>query len=104
MARELRRVLRPGGRLVFVEHVAAPRGTWKYSLQRMVTPFSVRFDHGCHWTSEPVPALEAVGFETVELREREVASGLGPSVPSILYEGRSPASADPGSATVTTGG
>jgi SAM-dependent methyltransferase len=89
-AAEFRRVLRPSGRLLFVEHVAAPRGTWKYALQRAVTPFSVRFDHGCHWTSDPVPVLEAAGFETVDLRRREVASGLGPSVPSILYEGRRP--------------
>ena len=89
-AAEFRRVLRPGGRLLFVEHVAAPRGTWKYALQRAITPFSVRFDHGCHWTSDPVPLLEAAGFETVDLRKREVASGLGPSVPSILYEGRAP--------------
>ena len=87
-AAEFRRVLRPDGRLVFVEHVAAPRGTWKYALQRAVTPLSVRFDHGCHWTSDPVPVLEAAGFETVDLRELEVTSGLGPSVPSILYEGR----------------
>ena len=87
-AAEFRRVLRPGGRLLFVEHVAAPRGTWRYGLQRAVTPLSRRFDHGCRWTSDPTPTLEAVGFETVKLDRHELANGsLLPSTPVVLYEG-----------------
>jgi len=30
---EIRRVLRPGGRFLFVEHVAAPQGTWLRRVQ-----------------------------------------------------------------------
>ena len=37
---EVRRVLRPGGRFVFVEHVAAPHGTVLRRLQRSVLPAS----------------------------------------------------------------
>jgi len=33
---EVRRVLRPGGRFVCVEHVAAPQGSSIYGLQRMI--------------------------------------------------------------------
>jgi ubiquinone/menaquinone biosynthesis C-methylase UbiE len=92
-AAEFRRVLRPGGRLIFVEHVAAPRGTWRYALQRAVTPVSRRFDHGCRWTSDPIPALDAAGFESVTLDRHELANGaMLPPTPVVLYEGvlRSP--------------
>jgi ubiquinone/menaquinone biosynthesis C-methylase UbiE len=92
-AREFRRVLRPGGRLLLVEHVAAPRGTWRYALQRAVTPISRRFDHGCRWTSDPIPALETAGFDTVKLNRYEVGNGsILPTTPMVTYEGvlRSP--------------
>ena len=36
--REVRRVLRPGGRFVFVEHVAAPHGTGLHVAQRALQP------------------------------------------------------------------
>jgi ubiquinone/menaquinone biosynthesis C-methylase UbiE len=95
-AREFRRVLRPDGRLLLVEHVAAPAGTWKRGLQRMVTPISRRFDHGCRWISDPLPALAAAGFKPKRLELFDVASGVGPTTPMIIYDGR-PFVGDPGS-------
>ena len=35
---EVLRVLKPGGRFVFIEHVAAPRGTRLRRIQNLVTP------------------------------------------------------------------
>ena len=37
---EVCRVLRPGGRFVFFEHVAAPRGSWRRARQRWSRPLS----------------------------------------------------------------
>jgi len=36
---EVLRVLRPGGRLLFIEHVAAPQGSWLRRMQNLLTPF-----------------------------------------------------------------
>ena len=44
---EIYRVLRPEGQLVLLEHGAARPRTWLRQGQRLVAPFSRRFDRGC---------------------------------------------------------
>lgn len=66
---EVRRVLRRGGTLVFLEHVAAdipPRLRW----QRRVEPLWSRLAGNCHLTRETDRALVAAGF-TIESLTRE---------------------------------
>ena len=65
--REARRVLRPGGRLVLLEHVRSPRGAVRIA-QRILDPLSVRFE-GDHLLRDPLDYLEAEGFE-IERAER----------------------------------
>ena len=62
---EVRRVLRPGGTFAFVEHVAAPAGTWSRRLQRCAAPFTRLFDHGCDPARETWRAIESAGFAEV---------------------------------------
>lgn len=65
---ELRRVLRPGGILVYLEHIAAPRGTLLRRAQGLVRPaWRWAFDN-CHPDRETVEAIEDAGFERVELQ------------------------------------
>lgn len=45
---EVARVLRPGGRFVFLEHVAAPEGTWGRRVQRAARPLWRVVMGGCH--------------------------------------------------------
>ncbi len=59
--REARRVLRPGGRLVLLEHVRSPARRVR-AVQRMIEPFSVRFE-GDHLLRDPLDYLEIEGFE-----------------------------------------
>ena len=42
--REIRRILKPGGKYYFVEHVAAPSGTPLRTAQDLLSPLQVRFN------------------------------------------------------------
>jgi SAM-dependent methyltransferase len=62
---EVLRVLKPGGKLLFIEHVAAPRGTWLRRIQNVLTPLWKRLGDGCHPNRETSAELERAGFESV---------------------------------------
>jgi SAM-dependent methyltransferase len=62
---EMRRVLRPGGKALFLEHGAAPdAGTAKW--QRRIEPIWKHIGGGCHLTRPIIGAYEASGFKIVE--------------------------------------
>ena len=63
---EVLRVLRPGGRFIFLEHVAAPEGTRLRSVQRFIRPLWQRLADGCHPDRETGPAIERAGFSRVQ--------------------------------------
>ena len=59
---EVRRVLRPGGRFLFLEHGLAPDAAvarW----QRRLDPLQQRLAGGCHLARETVPLVQGAGFE-----------------------------------------
>jgi ubiquinone/menaquinone biosynthesis C-methylase UbiE len=75
---ELARVLRPGGRLIFIEHVRAPEpGLAKW--QDRLHPLWVRFGHGCHCNR---PTLDAI--EASPLRVESHRRGRIPKAPPIV--------------------
>ncbi len=65
--REVRRILRPGGRYIFLEHVAAPAGTGLRRLQGWIRPFSRVLADGCCPDRETWRALEGAGFVSLSL-------------------------------------
>ena len=73
---EARRVLRPGGRFVFVEHVAAPRGTALRLAQRVVRAPWGWFGDGCRPDRETGRRIREAGFSHVELETFRVPLGL----------------------------
>jgi ubiquinone/menaquinone biosynthesis C-methylase UbiE len=68
--REIRRVLRPGGSLVFLEHVAATEGTSRRQWQNRITPVWKTFMGNCHLNRETEQAIVAEGFDIIQI-ERE---------------------------------
>lgn len=78
---EVRRVLRPGGELVFVEHVAARPGSVLRWVQGAASPLSSRLDRGCRFDRETVASIRSSGLEVVELHEYRLPSGLGFTIP-----------------------
>ena len=65
--REILRALRPGGRFVFVEHVAAPDHSRLWWLQKLIKPAWVVVADGCHPDRATGAAIERAGFARVEI-------------------------------------
>jgi SAM-dependent methyltransferase len=65
---ELRRVLKPGGRLHFLEHGLAPDERVQ-RWQRRLDPIQQRIAGGCHFTRPIANLITAAGFEITELDE-----------------------------------
>ena len=75
---QLRRVLRPDGELVVIEHVAKPGGP---SLpQRIWNPAQHVIGRNCHVTRDTRSALESGGFDTGAL-----VGGVMPAAPAMLF-------------------
>jgi ubiquinone/menaquinone biosynthesis C-methylase UbiE len=64
--REVRRVLKPGGTLHFVEHGLAPDESVR-RWQRRLEPIQKRAFGGCHLTRPIVELLKDAGFTITEL-------------------------------------
>jgi len=66
---EVRRVLKTGGRFLFIEHVAAGRGTPLRRWQRWIKPLWRKMGDGCEPDRETRADLESAGFAKVEIEE-----------------------------------
>ncbi len=64
---EIRRVLRPNGRFMFIEHVAATDRPDRLKWQRRVEPIWKRLVGNCHLTRDTESAIGAAGFTLTQV-------------------------------------
>jgi ubiquinone/menaquinone biosynthesis C-methylase UbiE len=79
---QVRRVLKPGGRLLFVEHVAAERPARRI-LQHVAEPAWKRLAGGCHLTRRTDETIAKAGFTIRELTRDSIRKALPVVRPSI---------------------
>jgi ubiquinone/menaquinone biosynthesis C-methylase UbiE len=69
---EMRRVLRPGGLLLLLDHIGS--SWWPiWAVQRVLEQFTIR-SAGEHMTRRQLPLVLAAGFEIVETRRRKAGT------------------------------
>jgi SAM-dependent methyltransferase len=80
---EMRRVLRPGGRLIFVEHGLSPEirtARWQHRL----TPYWKHFSGGCHLDRKTDDLIRAAGFQISAVQTGYIQ---GPKPRTYMFQG-----------------
>lgn len=83
--RELRRVLRPGGRLLFIEHVRSDDEKLARKQDRMA-PINVRIGHGCRCNRTTLDGIRSAGFTVTDVGHdtlKHVPSFISPLVVGV---------------------
>lgn len=80
---EIQRVLKLGGRFHFIEHIAAPEGTFLRKVQRGIKPLWKALADGCHPDRNTQEALDAAGFTDVHYEHFDLATMM-PIKPHII--------------------
>ena len=87
---EIRRVLEPGGRFVFLEHVAAPEGSAQRRTQQRIRPIWQWLGDGCCPNRETGRHIREAGFCEVEIEAFPVPATIAPRFlsPHIVGQAR----------------
>jgi ubiquinone/menaquinone biosynthesis C-methylase UbiE len=80
---EIRRVLKPGGRLVFLEHVAAETNPPRLKWQKRIEPVWKHLMDNCHLTRRTEAAITAAGFRIERVQRESIRKAMPLVRPSI---------------------
>jgi ubiquinone/menaquinone biosynthesis C-methylase UbiE len=69
---EIYRVLKPGGKFYFIEHVAAPDDSWLRKLQNWITPLWRVIADGCHPNRNTAEWIRRSGFSDIQIERTRV--------------------------------
>lgn len=73
---EIRRVLVPNGKFLFLEHIGGDEGSRRLVWQHRVEPVWRRLAGGCHLTRHTVDSITAAGFEITWLEREDFPGAL----------------------------
>jgi hypothetical protein len=80
----MKRVLKPGGELLFVEHGESPDATTR-KWQHRITPGWKLFAGGCHLNRDIAAMIQDAGFEITELNNLYIPGA--PKIAGYIYKG-----------------
>lgn len=80
---EVHRVLRPGGQLLFLEHVAAKHNRTRAAMQRLLEPAWKQVAGGCHLTRDTERAIERAGLLPIEPTRESMRRALPVIRPTV---------------------
>lgn len=81
---ELKRILKPNGRLFFVEHVAARSGTRLRFVQNILNPLNRLVADGCNCNRETWSSLERSGFSSLTIEHTTVLGSYSIHSPHVI--------------------
>ena len=82
---QMKRVLKPGGDLLFLEHGEAPQDPTR-KWQHRITPGWRKVAGGCHLNRQIAELIEHAGFEIQELENLYMPNA--PKIAGYIYKGR----------------
>ncbi|KAL6911474.1 hypothetical protein ACP4OV_000279 [Aristida adscensionis] len=72
--REIKRVLKPGGLYLFIEHVSGPDGSLLRFVQGALDPLQQFVADGCHLTRKTDESIRDVGFSSLSLNSVQLSN------------------------------
>jgi ubiquinone/menaquinone biosynthesis C-methylase UbiE len=84
MLSEIRRILKPSGKLILIEHVASSTQPGLLFMQNIFNPFNKIFADGCNCNRRTWLDIEESGFSRVEIRHLNIKGTLFVHKPHIV--------------------
>ncbi|MBM9499066.1 class I SAM-dependent methyltransferase [Leptospira sp. 201903071] len=81
--KEIKRVLKTGGKFVFLEHVAAEPGSWIEWIQRIVFRPWLWFFEGCHLNRDTDRLLQSANFSNLKIEKNSIPTIFLPIRPHV---------------------
>jgi len=81
--KQVKRILKPSGKFVFIEHVKARENSVLASIQNLLhRPWHYCFE-GCHTNRDIQPYIESAGFSDLRVKTYNLYSPIVPIIPQI---------------------
>ncbi len=81
---ELKRILKPGGRFIFIEHVASPAQSMLRTFQNFINPLNKFIADGCNCNRETWLHFEQGGFSEIAFIHHKINGAFAVHSPHVL--------------------